>query len=36
LKVAHKLGVPCYDMRCPQCGGIMNRERVSALNDKNL
>jgi hypothetical protein len=33
LKVAHKLGVPCYDMQCPKCGGMMSRERVTGLND---
>lgn len=25
-KVAHRLGVPCYDMNCPRCHGVMSRE----------
>ena len=29
MKVAHKLGVPCWDKRCPKCGGVMSRERVT-------
>ncbi len=23
----HKQGAPCLDMKCPQCGGVMTRER---------
>ncbi len=26
VKVAHELGVPCYNMKCPKCGGVMSRE----------
>jgi hypothetical protein len=33
LKVAHKLGVPCYQMKCPKCGGMMSREHVTNVND---
>ena len=33
LKVAHKLGVPCYQMKCPKCGRMMSREGISILND---
>ena len=33
LKVGHKLGVPCYEMKCPKCGGVMSRERATVLND---
>ena len=29
LKVAHKLGIPCYQMKCPKCGGMMSREQVT-------
>jgi hypothetical protein len=33
LKVGHKLGVPCYEMKCPKCGGVMSRGRATVLND---
>ncbi|MFW5898497.1 MAG: hypothetical protein ACOCT7_01430 [Candidatus Saliniplasma sp.] len=26
-KVPHKRGVPCYEMKCPECGSQMIRER---------
>ncbi|MCD6307308.1 MAG: hypothetical protein J7M32_13615 [Deltaproteobacteria bacterium] len=25
-KVAHQLGVPCYEQTCPKCGTAMTRE----------
>jgi hypothetical protein len=25
-KVAHKVGQPCYEMKCPTCGTAMTRE----------
>lgn len=25
-KVAHRRGVPCYEIRCPKCGSPMTRE----------
>ena len=25
LSVPHKVGIPCYDMSCPKCGGKMIR-----------
>jgi hypothetical protein len=25
-KVPHKAGEPCYDVKCPKCGGQMMRE----------
>ena len=24
-KVTHKLGVPCYQMKCPKCYAVMER-----------
>jgi predicted RNA-binding Zn-ribbon protein involved in translation (DUF1610 family) len=33
LKLAHKLGVPCYQMKCPKCGEMMSRERMTNLNN---
>jgi hypothetical protein len=27
------LGEPCYQMKCPKCGGMMSRERMTNLND---
>lgn len=26
-KVSHQRGTPCYQMKCPDCGGAMTRER---------
>ena len=26
-KVAHKAGVPCYQVKCPECGTTMTRQR---------
>jgi hypothetical protein len=25
-KIAHQLGVACFDMKCPKCGTAMTRE----------
>jgi len=25
-KTPHKMGSPCYDLRCPKCGTAMTRE----------
>ena len=33
FRVAHQLGVPCYDMKCPKCSAVMGRERVTGIND---
>jgi hypothetical protein len=30
--LAHELGVKCFQMRCPKCGAMMSRERVTGLN----
>jgi len=26
-KEAHQQGVPCFEVKCPQCGSLMTRER---------
>jgi hypothetical protein len=26
-KVAHQQGVPCFEVKCPQCGTVMTREK---------
>ena len=26
-KAPHQQGVPCFEMKCPQCGAVMTRER---------
>jgi hypothetical protein len=26
-KAKHQQGIPCFDMKCPQCGAVMTRER---------
>jgi len=26
-KEAHQQGVPCLEVKCPQCGAVMTRER---------
>ena len=26
-KAPHQQGMPCFEMKCPQCGAVMMRER---------
>ncbi len=26
-KLPHQQGAPCFEVKCPQCGGVMTRER---------
>jgi hypothetical protein len=26
-KETHQRGAPCFEKKCPQCGGVMTRER---------
>jgi hypothetical protein len=33
FKLAHERGVQCFQMRCPKCGAMMSRERLTALNE---
>jgi hypothetical protein len=30
--LGHELGVKCFQLRCPKCGAMMSRERVTGLN----
>ena len=32
FKVSHQLGIPCQEMNCPKCGGVMGREQVKGLH----
>jgi hypothetical protein len=31
--LAHEPGVQCFQMKCPKCGAMMSRDRVTALYD---
>ncbi|MGD9050939.1 MAG: hypothetical protein PVG17_03760 [Desulfobacterales bacterium] len=35
-RVAHRLGRPCNDINCPNCGRVMNHEQATVSNDLNL
>lgn len=35
FKVPRQLGLPCHEMNCPKCGGVMGRERVTVLHDES-
>ena len=28
----HRRGVPCYEMTCPKCGNLLNREGIKGIN----
>ena len=32
FKMAHRVGVQCFQMRCPKCSALMRRERVSDIH----
>ncbi len=35
-RVVHRLGRPCRDINCPNCGRVMSREQVTVSNDQNV
>jgi hypothetical protein len=34
--VAHRFGMPCKDINCPNCGRVMNRDQITVSNDENI
>jgi hypothetical protein len=35
-KVAHRVGRPCRDINCPNCGRVMNRDQATVSIDLNI